>query len=88
MRDQKPEGSPRVLDGGPYSTQGSPSTPGESAAVHHAQTSQSDFGDEVGVGDHEPTVVRTVENLAVTESDASGHAQEKEARTGRGKSSC
>ena len=82
VRDQKPEGSSRLLDGGPYSPpKGSPSASGESAAVHHAQTSLPAFGDGAGTGDHEPAVVRTVESLTVAESDASAPIQEKEART-------
>jgi transposase len=63
------------------STEGSPSASGESAAVHHAQTSLADFGDGASGGDHEPAVVRTVESLTVAECDTSTHTQEEEART-------
>ncbi|MHA1576478.1 MAG: hypothetical protein ACTSU3_03880 [Candidatus Thorarchaeota archaeon] len=34
----------------------------ESAAVHSAQLSLLDFGDEVGVSDDDPAVERTIEN--------------------------
>ncbi|MDF1538661.1 MAG: hypothetical protein P1Q69_07145, partial [Candidatus Thorarchaeota archaeon] len=54
---------------------------GESAAVHHAQSSLSDFSDNIEMGDNDPTVVRTVENLSVTGSDESVSKQEKEARS-------
>jgi transposase len=63
------------------STKGSPSAPGESAAVHHAQASLTDFGDGARKGDHEPAVVKTVESLTVAVSDASAQTQEEEART-------
>ena len=54
---------------------------GESAAVHHAQLSLSDFGDKIEMGDNDPAVGRTVENLSVAGSDSSAVAQEKEARS-------
>ncbi len=57
---------------------------GESAAVHHAQTSLLSFCDDSEKGDDDPAVVRTVETLAVTESDVSAAVQEKEAWTGGG----
>ena len=60
---------------------GTASAPGESAAVHHTQSSRSVFGDEDGEGDYEPAVVSTVESLTVAESDASEEAQEEETRT-------
>ncbi len=63
------------------STKGTTSAPGESAAVHRAQTNLIDFGDEASKGDHEPAVGRTVESLTVAECDASGHTQEEETRT-------
>jgi hypothetical protein len=63
------------------STKGSSSAPGESAAVHHAQTSLAAFGDGARKGNHEPAVVRTVESLTVAERDASAHAQEEKTRT-------
>ena len=54
---------------------------GESAAVHHAQSSLSDFGDKVILGDNDPAVGRTVETLTVAGSDAPAQRQEKEARS-------
>jgi transposase len=66
------------------STKGGLSAPGESAAVHHAQTSLAAFGDGASEGDHEPAVVRTVESLTVAESDASAPTQEEETRTAGG----
>ncbi len=54
---------------------------GESAAVHHAQTSLSSFSDESGMGDNDPAVVRTVKTLSVAGSDAPAVGQEKEARS-------
>ena len=63
------------------STKGNSSAPGESAAVHHAQMSLADFSDDASKGDHDPAVVRTMEDLAVTGSDASVATQEEEART-------
>ncbi len=55
------------------------SDPGESAAVHHAQMSLSDFGDKIEMGDNDPAVGKTVENLSVAGSDSSAVVQEKEA---------
>ncbi len=60
---------------------GAASAPGESAAVHPAQSSLAAFGDGASKGDDEPAVAKTVESLTVAESDASGHAQEEETRT-------
>jgi hypothetical protein len=57
---------------------------GESAAVHHAQTSLLSFSDESGKGDYDPAVIRTVETLSVVGSDAPISAQEKEARSSGG----
>ncbi len=54
---------------------------GESAAVHHAQTSLTSFSDDAGVGDDDPAVGRTVETLSVAESDDSAKRQEKEVRS-------
>jgi len=57
------------------------SSSGESAAVHHAQTSPLGFSDETGKGDNDPAVGRTVETLSVAGSDAPVSKQEKEARS-------
>ncbi len=57
------------------------SDPGESAAVHIAQTSLSDFGDKTKVCDNDPAVESIVESLSVAKSDASAVVQEKEARS-------
>jgi IS605 OrfB family transposase len=57
---------------------------GESAAVHHAQTSLLSFGDESGMSDEDPAVVRDAETLSVTGDDTSRTRQEKEARTAGG----
>jgi len=69
------------------SKKGSASDSGESAAVHHAQSSLLDFSDVVKLGDNDPTVVRTVETLTVDGSDVPKHRQEKEARSVGGMSS-
>lgn len=66
------------------SKKGSSSDSGESAAVHHAQTSLLSFSDEVGKGDDDPAVARTVENLSVAGSDGPTSRQEKEAGSGGG----
>jgi len=54
---------------------------GESAAVHHAQTSLLSFSDESGMGDNDPAVARTVKTLSVAGSDTPAVGQEKEARS-------
>jgi len=54
---------------------------GESAAVHHAQTSLFSFSDESGMGDNDLAVVRTVKTLSVAGSDTPVARQEKEARS-------
>ena len=54
---------------------------GESAAVHHAQTSFLGFSDESGMGDNDPAVARTLKTLSVAGSDISASRQEKEARS-------
>ena len=54
---------------------------GESAAVHHAQTSLLSFSDESGMGDNDPAVARTVKTLSVAGSDTPALRQEKEARS-------
>ena len=86
MRSSQPKARRKSASKGRsvLSTKGTASAPGESAAVHHAQTSLIDYGDRVNGGDHEPAVVRTVKDLAVAESDASAPTQEEEARTVRG----
>ena len=83
MRSSQPKARRKSASKGRsvLSTKGTASAPGESAAVHHAQTSLIDCGDRVNGGDHEPAVVRTVESLTVVEGDASAHAQEEETRT-------
>ena len=57
---------------------------GESAAVHHAQTSIPSLSDDAGKGDYDPVVVRTVENLSEVGSDIPASVQEKEARSSGG----
>ena len=57
---------------------------GESAAFHFAQTSFLSFGDKSRLSDNDPAVVRTVETLSVTGSDAPAFKQEKEARSSGG----
>ncbi|MCK5266407.1 MAG: hypothetical protein KAR03_12430 [Candidatus Thorarchaeota archaeon] len=54
---------------------------GESAAVHLAQSSLSDFGDKIILGDNDPAVGRTVEILTVAGIDGPAQRQEKEARS-------
>jgi hypothetical protein len=56
----------------------------ESAAVHHVQTDNLSFGDESEIGDNDPAVARTVENLSVVGHDTPTSRQEKEVRTVRG----
>ncbi|MHA1927466.1 MAG: hypothetical protein ACTSV2_02685, partial [Candidatus Thorarchaeota archaeon] len=63
------------------SMKGIPSSPGESAAVHFAQSSLLSFGDETKVSDNDPAVARTVEILSVAGSDTPAVVQEEEART-------
>jgi len=60
---------------------------GESAAVHHAQTSLLSLSDESGMGDNDPAVARTVKALSVAGSDMPVTRQEKEARSVGGISS-
>ncbi len=59
------------------SIRGIPSGPGESAAVHHAQSSLLDVGDGVEMSDDDPAVGSTAETLTVTGSDAPVQAQEE-----------
>ncbi len=66
------------------SKKGTPSGPGESAAVHFAQSSLLSFGDGSEKSDNGPAVVRTVESFSVVGSDAPTATQEVEARTVRG----
>ena len=54
---------------------------GESAAIHHAQTSLLSLGDEAEMSDKDPAVARTVESLSVAGSDTPVVKQEKEAMT-------
>ena len=63
------------------SMKGPSSGPGESAAVHLAQSSLTSFSDGAGVSDNDPAVGRTVETLSVAENDAPALRQEKEARS-------
>jgi hypothetical protein len=60
------------------------SGPGESAAVHQAQTSLLDLGDEAEKGDDDPAVVRTVESLSAVGTDTPMSRQENEARSDGG----
>ncbi|MHA3963525.1 MAG: hypothetical protein AM325_008285 [Candidatus Thorarchaeota archaeon SMTZ1-45] len=57
---------------------------GESAVVHFVQLDFLRFGDELGMSDDDPVVVRTVETLSVVEGDDSTLVQEKEARSSGG----
>jgi len=75
-REKKPSQRKFLL-----SREESSSGSGESATVHHAQTSFPSFSDDVGTGDDDPVVVRTVENLSVAGSDALALEQEKDARS-------
>ncbi len=61
--------------------------PGESAAVHYVQLDLFSFGDEAGVSDDDPAVVRAVERLSVAGTDAPATRQEKETRAVGGISS-
>jgi transposase len=63
------------------SSKGQVSDLGESAAVHHAQSSLLDFTDEVQKGDNDPAVEKDAETLTVAGEDTTRVQQEKEART-------
>ncbi|TFG06109.1 transposase [Candidatus Thorarchaeota archaeon] len=63
------------------STKGTTSGPGESAAVHPAQSSLLDVGDDIEMGDHDPAVGSTAETLTVVGSDAPAQTQEEETRS-------
>ncbi|MHA2022994.1 MAG: zinc ribbon domain-containing protein, partial [Candidatus Thorarchaeota archaeon] len=76
-RKKKPSSKGKSL----LSKKGTPSSPGESAAVRFAQSSLLSFGDETKVCDNDPAVVKTVENLSVAGSDTPASAQEKETRS-------
>ena len=79
-RSKRPKARRTLSDGKSLLSKGDASSdPGESAAVHHAQMSLSDFGDKIEMGDNDPAVENTVENLSVAEGDASAVVQEKEA---------
>jgi IS605 OrfB family transposase len=90
-----PERAPAPKAGRKSSSKRKPSLPskgqvsglGESAAVHHAQMSLLDFGDEVKKGDNDPAVVRTMEALSVAGIDTPTPKQEEEARSAGGISS-
>ena len=56
----------------------------ESAAFHFVQSDLVSFSDESIESDNDPAVVRTVETLSVTGSDAPVFIQEKEARSSGG----
>jgi hypothetical protein len=56
----------------------------ESAVVHYVQLNHLSLGDEVGMSDDYPAVVRTVEELSVVGNDNPTREQEKEARSVRG----
>ncbi|MFW9887800.1 MAG: zinc ribbon domain-containing protein [Candidatus Thorarchaeota archaeon] len=66
------------------SSKDSTSNLGESAAVHHAQTSLLSFSDDTEKGDDDPAVERTVETLSVVGGDGPAAVQEKEARSSGG----
>jgi transposase len=66
------------------SKQEPPSSSGESAAVHYAQTSLLGFGDKARLSDNDPAVVKTVEMLSVVGSDVPILTQKKEARSSGG----
>ena len=53
----------------------------ESAALHPAQTSLLDFGDDVKKSEQDHAVAKDAEKLSVTGNDAIRVRQEKEART-------
>ncbi len=76
-RKKKPSSKGKSL----LSKKRTPSSPGESAAVHFAQSSLSDFGDKIELSDNDPAVGRTVETLSVVGSDTPTRTQEEEART-------
>ena len=62
----------------------SASDSGESVAVHFVQSDLVSFSDGSDESDNDPAVVRTVETLSVTGSDAPVLKQEKEARSSGG----
>ena len=66
------------------STKEQTSSSGESAAVHFVQSGLASFSDGTSKSDNDPAVVRTVETLSVTGSDAPVLKQEKEARSSGG----
>ncbi len=66
------------------SKRGTASGPGESAAIHHAQMSLPDFGDDFKMGDEDLAVVKIVGTLTVAGSDEPVERQEKEARSSGG----
>lgn len=80
----KAEGKISLLDGCPYLQWGDVSHPQESAAVRQVQTGILSFGDESEIGDNDPAVVGTVENLSVAGHDTPTSQQEKGARSVRG----
>ncbi len=62
----------------------SPSGSGESAAVHFVLSDLANISDAISTSDNDPAVVRTVETLSVTGSDAPVFKQEKEVRSSGG----
>jgi hypothetical protein len=78
-RKKKPSQGKSLL-----SKKGTSSGSGESAAVHFVQSDLASFSDGICESDNDPAVVRTVETLSVTESDASVSVQGKEARSSGG----
>ena len=53
---------------------------GESAAVHHAQSSLSDFSDKIEMGDNDPAVGSTVETPSAAGNDTPAPMQGTEVR--------
>ncbi|MFW9846145.1 MAG: zinc ribbon domain-containing protein [Candidatus Thorarchaeota archaeon] len=84
-----PERAPAPKTGRKPSSKRKPSLPskgqvsdlGESAAVHHAQMSLLDFGDNIRKGDDDPAVVNTMEHLSAVGCGTPIEKQETEART-------
>jgi hypothetical protein len=63
------------------SSKGQVSSLGESADVHHAQSSLLDFSDKVQKSNNDPAVEKDAETLTIAGEDTTRVQQEKEART-------
>ncbi|MHA2356499.1 MAG: zinc ribbon domain-containing protein, partial [Candidatus Thorarchaeota archaeon] len=84
-RSRRPKARRKKSDGKSLlSERESSSEPGESAAVHTAQTSLLSFSDGTGMSDDDPAVENIVGDLSVAEGDASAVVQEKEAGSSGG----